>query len=76
MHRNEFTDPFGCSSSGVGSGFDRPHISSDHNGDITTADLFLTDQSDSGSFDHGISGFDGSYEASRFHHTEGYFVIF
>ena len=69
MNGDEFADSLSSSGTGIGSGFNSTDVTTDHNGNISTADMYFTDQSYVRSFDHGISCFDGANQTFSFNHT-------
>src|SRR5205814_641101 len=55
---DELADPASSGGAGIGSGFHRAHIATDHHGDVPGADVFLADQDDVRRLDHGVSRLD------------------
>ena len=58
----------GCA--GIGGGFHRAHIATDHHGHKTAAHLLLAHQLDICGFDHGIGGLNCADEAFCFDHAK------
>jgi hypothetical protein len=69
----EFADFLGGGGSGFHGGANGSDLSSDHRGDQSGADLFISDETDFGGFDHGIRGLNHSDEPSGFNHTQRFF---
>jgi len=76
VHGYEFSDSFGSRRSCIGGRLHGTHVSPYHYGNVSASDLFFSDQTDTGGFDHGVRRFDRADETTSLHHAEGYSVIF
>ena len=59
VHRDQFTHALGCRRTGIRGSLHGPHVTPDHHGDVSSADLLLAEKTDVRSLDHGVGGLYG-----------------
>jgi hypothetical protein len=70
VNTNQFTDAPRGSRARISCGLYSSDVSADKYRDITRANIFLSQELNVGSFDHGVRSFNGSDETFGFDHTE------
>jgi hypothetical protein len=65
-----FTDSFACRSAGVDCRANRSNVAAHDRGYQSGIDLFPTDQTNVGSFDHRVRGFDHRDQTATFNQSE------
>src|SRR5262245_4083161 len=70
VYADQFTNAPGGRSPGISRRFDRAHVSTPKDGDVTRPDILLTEQLHVRRFDHRVSGFDGADKTFRLDHSE------
>ena len=69
---DELADPAGRSRPGLGRDLDRADVAAHEHSHITIEKVFLADQDDIGSLEHGVRGFNGANKAACFDHPQGF----
>ena len=69
VDRNDFTDDFRRSRTGIDGCLDGTDVTTDHDRDQTGPDFFIADECYIGCFDHRVSCFDRADQTFCFYHT-------
>lgn len=70
MHRYQFTNALCGGCTGISSCFDSTDVASNHDGDVSSANIFGSDQVDIRGFYHRVRGFDRADQPFRFYHSQ------